>query len=167
MLKICSWDIALCECCQFFPTISFCKLIHPTHFHPEDGGNMRLRNFSTSTSTQWKYPRTYSTIKSLCKSRNHLFFFCFFFNLEIRGGLIGFWLYEENNKLRGWKNIFTRHIPPWAPHTYDFVVLTSLTHPRKFLFGYAANRKSQRLISTPTYLWYAGRKTVHVIRIQI
>jgi hypothetical protein len=23
--------------------------------------------------------------------------------------------------------------PPWAPHTYDFVVLTSLTHPRKIL----------------------------------
>jgi hypothetical protein len=23
------------------------------------------------------------------------------------------------------------HIPPRAPHTYDFVVLTSLTHPRK------------------------------------
>jgi hypothetical protein len=29
--------------------------------------------------------------------------------------------------------------PPWAPHTYDFVVLTSLTHPRKI--GCAANRK--------------------------
>jgi hypothetical protein len=25
------------------------------------------------------------------------------------------------------------HSPPWAPHTYDFVVLTSLTHPRKIL----------------------------------
>jgi hypothetical protein len=23
--------------------------------------------------------------------------------------------------------------PPWAPHTYDFVVLTSLTHPRKII----------------------------------
>jgi hypothetical protein len=23
------------------------------------------------------------------------------------------------------------HISPWAPHTFDFVVLTSLTHPRK------------------------------------
>jgi hypothetical protein len=22
---------------------------------------------------------------------------------------------------------------PWAPHTYDFVVLTSLTHPRKII----------------------------------
>jgi hypothetical protein len=43
------------------------------------------------------------------------------------------WLYKENNKLRDWKNVFTLHIPPWAPHTYDFVVLTSLTHPRKIL----------------------------------
>jgi hypothetical protein len=32
------------------------------------------------------------------------------------------------------KNVFTLHIPPWAPHTYDFVVITSLTHPRKILF---------------------------------
>jgi hypothetical protein len=23
--------------------------------------------------------------------------------------------------------------PPWAPHTYDFFILTSLTHPRKIL----------------------------------
>jgi hypothetical protein len=23
---------------------------------------------------------------------------------------------------------------PWTPHTHDFVVLTSLTHPRKILF---------------------------------
>jgi hypothetical protein len=52
---------------------------------------------------------------------------------ELRGGLISLWLYKENNKLRDWKNIFTLHIPPWAPHTYDFVVLTSLTHPRKIL----------------------------------
>jgi hypothetical protein len=29
------------------------------------------------------------------------------------------------------KNVFTLHIPPWAPHTYDFVVLTSLTNPSK------------------------------------
>jgi hypothetical protein len=31
------------------------------------------------------------------------------------------------------KNVFTLHIPPWAPYTYDFVVLTSLTHPRKII----------------------------------
>jgi hypothetical protein len=42
-------------------------------------------------------------------------------------------LYKENNKLRGWKNVFTLHIPPWGPHTYGFVVLTYLTHPREIL----------------------------------
>jgi hypothetical protein len=45
---------------------------------------------------------------------------------EMRGGLINLWLYKENNKLRDWIDIFTLHITPWAPHTYDFVVLISL-----------------------------------------
>jgi hypothetical protein len=31
------------------------------------------------------------------------------------------------------KNVFTLHIPPLAPHAYDFIVITSLTHPRKIL----------------------------------
>jgi hypothetical protein len=48
-----------------------------------------------------------------------------------RWGLISLRLYKENNKLRDWKNVFT--YSPWAPHTYEFVVLTSLTHPRKIL----------------------------------
>jgi hypothetical protein len=48
------------------------------------------------------------------------------------GGLTILCLYKEN-KLQDWKNVFTLHIPPWAPHTYDFIVLTSLTHPRKIL----------------------------------
>jgi hypothetical protein len=70
-------------------------------------------------------------------------------------GLIGLWLYKENNKLRDWK-MYLR-IPPWAPHAYNFVALTSLTHPRKNSFGCAANRKignreSQTLISTTTYV---------------
>jgi hypothetical protein len=34
-----------------------------------------------------------------------------------QGGLISLWLYKENNKLRDWKNVFTLHIPLWAPHT--------------------------------------------------
>jgi hypothetical protein len=51
----------------------------------------------------------------------------------VLGGLISLWLCKENNKLRDWKNVFALHIPPWASHTYDFVVLTSLTHPRKIL----------------------------------
>jgi hypothetical protein len=49
----------------------------------------------------------------------------------IREGLIDLWLYKENNNLRDCKNVFTLHIPLWAPHTYGFVVLTSLTHARK------------------------------------
>jgi hypothetical protein len=31
------------------------------------------------------------------------------------------------------KKVFTLHIPPRTPYTYDFVVPTSLTHPRKIL----------------------------------
>jgi hypothetical protein len=31
------------------------------------------------------------------------------------------------------KGIYSAY-SPWAPHTYGFVVLTSLTHPRKILF---------------------------------
>jgi hypothetical protein len=48
-------------------------------------------------------------------------------------GLVSLWLYKENNELRDWENVFTLHIPPWAPNTYDFFVLTSLTHPREIL----------------------------------
>jgi hypothetical protein len=43
------------------------------------------------------------------------------------GGLISVWLYKEN-KLRDWKNVFTLSIPHWAPRTFDFVVLNSITH---------------------------------------
>jgi hypothetical protein len=49
----------------------------------------------------------------------------------IRGGLISLWLYK-GNKLRDCKNCIYIS-PPWAPHTYDFVVLTSLTYPRKII----------------------------------
>jgi hypothetical protein len=61
---------------------------------------------------------------------------------HLRGGLISLWLNKENNKLRDWKeNVFTLHIPPWDPHIYDFVVLTSLTHPRKFILAVLQIRK--------------------------
>jgi hypothetical protein len=45
--------------------------------------------------------------------------------------------------------------PPFAPHTYDFVVLTSLTYQRKIILAVLqrGNRKSQRLIGTPTYIY--------------
>jgi hypothetical protein len=71
-------------------------------------------------------------------------------HLSYKGGLISLWLYKENNKLRDWKNVFTLYIPPWAPRTYDFVVLTSLTQPRRILLVVLqkGNRKSRRLIST-------------------
>jgi hypothetical protein len=49
------------------------------------------------------------------------------------GGRKCIWRFKEKNKQRDEKNIFTLHIPPWAPHTYDFVVLTSLTHSQKIL----------------------------------
>jgi hypothetical protein len=40
---------------------------------------------------------------------------------------------KEHNKLQDWQYVFTLHIPLGAPHTYDFVVVTSLTHPRNIL----------------------------------
>jgi hypothetical protein len=74
-----------------------------------------------------------------------------------RGWLISLWLYKDNNKLWDWKNVFTLNIPLWAPHAYDFVILTSLTHPRKILLVVLQttcrwNRKSQGLVNTPTYV---------------
>jgi hypothetical protein len=80
----------------------------------------------------------------------------------IRGGLICLWLHKENKKLRDWTNLPTLHIPPWRPHTYDFVVLTSLTHSRKILLVLLqiVNRISQRLISSPTYRCQISIKTL-------
>jgi hypothetical protein len=52
--------------------------------------------------------------------------------LSVRRKLISLWLYKENksrDKKKKYIYICTLHIAPWAPHTYDFVVLTSLTHP--------------------------------------
>jgi hypothetical protein len=48
-------------------------------------------------------------------------------------GLISLCLYKENNKLWDWKNVFTLHIPPCAPYSYGFVVLTCLPHPGKIV----------------------------------
>jgi hypothetical protein len=53
--------------------------------------------------------------------------------LEIRGGLISIWLYKETKNLWDWKKHIYSTYSPWGPHTYDFVVLTSLTHPRKII----------------------------------
>jgi hypothetical protein len=37
------------------------------------------------------------------------------------------------------------HVPPRAPHTYDFVVLTSLTHPCKILLVVLQTGKAKDL----------------------
>jgi hypothetical protein len=50
-----------------------------------------------------------------------------------KGGWYAFGFLKKITRYGIEKNVFTLHIPPWAPHTYDFVVLTSLTHPRKIL----------------------------------
>jgi hypothetical protein len=44
--------------------------------------------------------------------------------------LISLWFYKENNKLWDCKKCIYCTYSPWAPHTYDFVVLTSLTRQR-------------------------------------
>jgi hypothetical protein len=51
---------------------------------------------------------------------------------QLWGGLVSLWLYKTTSYGIE-KDVFTLHIPSWAPHTYDFVVLTSLTHPRKII----------------------------------
>jgi hypothetical protein len=42
------------------------------------------------------------------------------------------------------KCIYSTHPPPRAPHTYDLVVLTSLTHPRKYLLLVLQIRKYEK-----------------------
>jgi hypothetical protein len=71
--------------------------------------------------------------------------------------LINLWLYKGNNKLRDSKNVFTLHIPPWAPHTYDFVVLTSLIHPRKIiLVVLQIGKKENPKTYQQPYVWLKG-----------
>jgi hypothetical protein len=71
-------------------------------------------------------------------------------------GLISLWLYRENNKLRDWKHIFTLRIPLSSTHLW--LRCSNFFNPsKKIYFGCAANtkiwnKKSQRLISTPTYI---------------
>jgi hypothetical protein len=45
------------------------------------------------------------------------------------------------------KNLFALHISPWAPHTYDFVVLTSLTHPKKIILVVLQIGKAKDLLA--------------------
>jgi hypothetical protein len=47
--------------------------------------------------------------------------------------------YDKNNKLRDLKKIiYSTYSPLSYTQTYDFVVLTSLTHPRKIVLVIAA-----------------------------
>jgi hypothetical protein len=74
--------------------------------------------------------------------------------------LISLWLYKENNKLRDWKKcIYSTYSPLSSTHLW--LRCSNFFNPSKEnSFGCAANRKiwnrkSQILISTPTYLPYA------------
>jgi hypothetical protein len=50
------------------------------------------------------------------------------------GELISLWLYKGNKQAPGLKkNVFTLYITARALLTDDFIVPTSLTHPRKIL----------------------------------
>jgi hypothetical protein len=50
-----------------------------------------------------------------------------------KGGLICLWLYKEKTSY-GIKKMYLYIPPPNSRHTYDFVVVTSLTHPRKIIW---------------------------------
>jgi hypothetical protein len=66
------------------------------------------------------------------------------------GGLISLWLYKGNNKLRDWKTVFT-YFPLSSTHLW-LCYCIFFNPPKKIPFGCAANRKSQTLISNPTYI---------------
>jgi hypothetical protein len=56
-----------------------------------------------------------------------------FMKIFIQGGLISLWLYKEKRNYGIENKYIYSTYSPWAPHTYDFVVLTSLSHPRKIV----------------------------------
>jgi hypothetical protein len=115
------------------------------------------------TTSQPIYLRSILVFILLFKSRFSQSYFSFSFFLPkirmntcsllcVRRGLRSLWLYKENNKLRDWKKIFIVHMPFWGTHTYDFVVLTSLTHPRKIHLVVLQIRKAKDL-SAPLRNW--------------
>jgi hypothetical protein len=66
-------------------------------------------------------------------------------------GLISLWLYKENNKLQDLKKCIHSTYSPLSS-THLWLRCSNFFNPsKKNSFGSAANRKSQRLISTPTY----------------
>jgi hypothetical protein len=76
------------------------------------------------------------------------------------GGLISLWLYKEN-KLRDWKNVFSYST---LSSTHLWLRCPNFFNPaKKNYFSCAANRKirnrkSQRIISTPTYTYRVFHK---------
>jgi hypothetical protein len=67
-----------------------------------------------------------------------------------RGRLISLWLCKENNKLRDEKNVFTYSL---QSSTHLWLCCCNFFNPsKKISFSCTANRKSQWLNSTPTYI---------------
>jgi hypothetical protein len=77
-------------------------------------------------------------------------------SLSVTRGLISLWLYKESNKLRDWKKcIYSTYSPLSSTHLW-LRCSNFFNQSKKNYFVCAANRKiinrkSQRLISTPTY----------------
>jgi hypothetical protein len=66
-------------------------------------------------------------------------------------GLISLWLYKEHNKLQDWRNVIYSTYSP-LNSTHLWLRCSNFFNPsKKNYFGCAANRTSQRLISTYTY----------------
>jgi hypothetical protein len=95
----------------------------------------------------------FSDLRKHCGSENRSIFFTDFsvFFFHIRRVLINLWLYKEN-KLRVLKKyIYSTYSPPEL-HTHLWLRCSNSFNPsKKNYFGFAPNRKVQRLISTPTY----------------
>jgi hypothetical protein len=74
---------------------------------------------------------------------------------SLQRGLISLWLYKENNKLRDWK-MYLLYIFPMSS-THLWLRCSNFFNPsKKNSFGCGANKKRQKLISTPTYIDWAG-----------
>jgi hypothetical protein len=113
--------------------------------------NISYRNwwvlwFNSATPAR-SWDSTHSLIRALlCLSKNPF---------QLRGQLISLWLYKKKTRSYGIekKNVFTLHIPPWAPHTYEFIVLTPLTHPRKIILVLLQIGKDKKTYQHP-YVTY-------------
>jgi hypothetical protein len=83
------------------------------------------------------------------------------------GGLMCLWLVDWKKKC-----IYFTYSPPWAPHNYDLIDLTSLTHSRKILLVVLQIRKAKDLSAPlPIYLaldWVQQRALASsVVRIRV